>query len=114
TVHLGEAAQSDAAVARMADVLQGDSKAALYRYPGAGDGFATQGAVDYVRPAALLAYSRSLSLLRRVLGPAIDLEALWGQHLSYEFGVKDPDATIDTMVADCYVNHVPTMTGGSG
>jgi carboxymethylenebutenolidase len=61
-----------------------------------------------------MAYSRSLGLLRRVLGPTIDLEALWNEHLMYEFGTKDPDATINTMVEDCYVNHVPNMTGGVG
>lgn len=31
-----------------------------------------------------------------------------------EFVTKDADATMSTMVAEPYVNHVPTMTGGIG
>ena len=30
-----------------------------------------------------------------------------------EFVTKDADATMSTMVAQPYVNHIPTMTGGS-
>ncbi len=43
-----------------------------------------------------------------------DLEALWDSHTRFEFETKDPEATLETMVDDNYVNHVPTMTGGSG
>jgi len=32
----------------------------------------------------------------------------------YEFGTRDVPATMKTMVAEPYVNHVPTMTGGVG
>lgn len=42
------------------------------------------------------------------------LEALWEEHLRHEFETKDTDATIDTMIEHAYVNHVPTLTGGSG
>ena len=38
---------------------------------------------------------------------------LWEQHLVYEFTDHDPDKTVSTMVEDAYVNHVPTMIGGS-
>jgi carboxymethylenebutenolidase len=43
-----------------------------------------------------------------------DLEALWEAHCRYEFETRDVDATMATMVAEPYVNHVPTMTGGVG
>lgn len=43
-----------------------------------------------------------------------DLVALWEMHCRYEFEIKDVDATMQTMVAAPYVNHVPTMTGGVG
>ena len=46
--------------------------------------------------------------------PAHDLEALWEEHCRYEFETRDVDATMATMVATPYVNHVPTMTGGVG
>jgi carboxymethylenebutenolidase len=65
-------------------------------------------------PNAPLVYGRTLALLRRQVGPHYDLEALWEHHLACEFTLKDPDANMRTMVAEPYVNHVPTMTGGVG
>ena len=46
--------------------------------------------------------------------PAYDLSALWDKHCEYEFGQRDVDATMKTMVPEPYVNHIPTMTGGVG
>jgi carboxymethylenebutenolidase len=43
-----------------------------------------------------------------------DLAALWEAHCRHEFETRDVDATMTTMVAEPYVNHVPTMTGGVG
>ena len=43
-----------------------------------------------------------------------DLIRLWEEHTKHEFATRDTEATLDTMVDDAYVNHVPTMTGGSG
>src|SRR5215470_13640294 len=43
-----------------------------------------------------------------------DLAALWEAHCRYEFETRDVDATMATMAAEPYVNHVPTMTGGVG
>jgi carboxymethylenebutenolidase len=42
------------------------------------------------------------------------LPALWQQHTDHEFVTRDTEATLDTMVEDAYVNHVPVMTGGRG
>jgi carboxymethylenebutenolidase len=39
---------------------------------------------------------------------------LWEQHTAHEFATRDTEATLDTMVEDAYVNHIPTMTGGQG
>jgi len=47
-------------------------------------------------------------------GQPYDLAALWEDHCRYEFGERDVDATMETMVAEPYVNHIPTMTGGVG
>lgn len=44
----------------------------------------------------------------------IDLVSLWEAHCRYEFETRDVNATMATMVAEPYVNHVPTMTGGVG
>jgi carboxymethylenebutenolidase len=42
------------------------------------------------------------------------LNDLWEKHLGEEFATRDADATMDTMVPDAYVNHIPVLTGGVG
>src|SRR5947199_174529 len=68
----------------------------------------------FAKPAAAMAHTRSVAALRRVLGPHYDLAALWERHCLFEFGERDVPKTMATMVAEPYVNHVPTMTGGVG
>src|SRR6266849_5801983 len=43
-----------------------------------------------------------------------NLPALWQQHTDHEFVSRDTEATLDTMVSDAYVNHIPVMTGARG
>ena len=43
-----------------------------------------------------------------------DLTRLWEEHTRHEFSTRDTEATLNTMVEDAYVNHVPVLTGGSG
>jgi carboxymethylenebutenolidase len=38
---------------------------------------------------------------------------LWDEHMP-EFETSSVEATLETMVEDPYVNHVPVMTGGGG
>jgi len=42
------------------------------------------------------------------------LQRLWEEHVRHEFATHDTQATLDTMVPDAYVNHIPVMTGGVG
>jgi carboxymethylenebutenolidase len=42
------------------------------------------------------------------------LTDLWEKHLGDEFSTRDTEATLDTMVPDAYVNHIPVLTGGVG
>jgi carboxymethylenebutenolidase len=42
------------------------------------------------------------------------LSDLWDEHVRDEFATKDTAATLDTMVPDAYVNHIPVLTGGFG
>src|SRR5687767_10907540 len=42
------------------------------------------------------------------------LSDVWDEHLTHEFATKNTVDTLDTMVEDAYVNHVPVLTGGSG
>lgn len=42
------------------------------------------------------------------------LSDLWDEHVRDEFVVKKADVTVETMMPDAYVNHIPVLTGGSG
>ena len=42
------------------------------------------------------------------------LSDLWDRHVRDEFVTRDTAATLDTMVANAYVNHIPVLTGGVG
>ncbi len=91
---------------------RGDVEVCLY--PGVDHAFNAPERAAFDKPASLMAHTRSLALFRRVLGPRYDLSALWENHTNLEFGARDAAATMATMVAQPYVNHIPTMTGGVG
>ena len=99
---------------RAQQALAGRPGVELYTYPGCGRGFASPARAEYDKPASMMAYSRSLAMLRRVLGPIYDFNALWEEHCYHEFVARNPDDVMPTMVAEPYVNHIPTMTGGVG
>jgi carboxymethylenebutenolidase len=86
----------------------------IYIYPEADHAFARPKGEHYHKASALMAHQRSVAALREDIGPHFDLSALWDKHCEYEFGTRDVDATMSTMVAEPYVNHIPTMTGGVG
>ena len=85
-----------------------------YVYPGSDHAFNCKERPAYDKPASGMAYSRTIAFLRRHLGPRYDLSGLWDEHTRQEFVARDVDATMKTMVASPYVNHIPTMTGGVG
>ncbi|MBI1774811.1 MAG: dienelactone hydrolase family protein [Proteobacteria bacterium] len=103
-----------AAVETIKTAFAGRDDVEIYVYPGVDHAFSRTGGHAYDKPAAMMAHSRSISLFRRVMGPHLDLSALWERHTYYEFGQRDVDATMATMVPQPYVNHMPTMTGGVG
>ncbi len=88
------------AVARVQEAFAGRPDVAIYVYPGAAPGFDRPTKPNYQKQAAGLAHSRSIALLRRVMGPHYDLEGLWEMHTTSEFGTRDVAATMRTMVAD--------------
>jgi carboxymethylenebutenolidase len=116
TLHFGADDESIPPHARDAvrAALAGHDAAEIYVYADADHGFNISGHETYNRSAASLAHSRTIGLLRRAIGPRYNLDALWEEHTALEFTVRDADATMRTMVAEPYVNHVPTMTGGFG
>ena len=103
-----------AAVAKIKAAAQGHELITIYEYPGVDHAFARKGGDHWHKPSAMMAYSRSLALFRQVLGPRYNLSALWDKHCEHEFVTRDVRATMATMVAEPYVNHIPTMTGGFG
>jgi carboxymethylenebutenolidase len=94
--------------------FKGRPEAEFYLYPGCDHAFAAPERTSFNKPATLMAHSRSIALFRKVLGPHYDLSALWDKHTELEFGVRSAEQTMGTMVAEPYVNHIPTMTGGVG
>ena len=100
--------------AKIVQGLQGRPNIALHVYPGVDHAFARVGGDHYHRPSALMAHERSIAALKSAMGPHYDLSALWDKHCEYEFATRNVDDTMATMVAQPYVNHVPTMTGGVG
>ncbi|WP_028216985.1 dienelactone hydrolase family protein [Paraburkholderia oxyphila] len=105
---------NEAARATIFAALGQRDNVSLYVYHGVDHAFARFGSPHFNKSASTLAHDRTIGALRRVLGPHYDLEALWERHLQLEFETRDADATMQTMVAEPYVNHVPTMTGGVG
>lgn len=85
-----------------------------YTYPDTAPGFAEHDDEHYDKIGSRLAWSRSLSVMRKGFGVDVNLESIWENHTALEFSAKDPEATMQTMVAAPYVNHVPTMAGGVG
>ncbi|MGH7918152.1 MAG: dienelactone hydrolase family protein, partial [Candidatus Binataceae bacterium] len=113
-LHFAGDAESVSACEAIRQALTDGDHFQIYLYPEAHRGFNNWERDVYERSAASLAQSRTLGLLRRTLGPRYDLDGLWERHARCEFDLRDPDATMATMVAQPYVNHVPTMTGGFG
>ncbi|KAF5333576.1 hypothetical protein D9611_002291 [Ephemerocybe angulata] len=84
-------------------------------YPVSSASFVLPDSSAYDPGSAALAHSRSLVFLRKHLGgPHFDLEKIWEEHTYFEFESRSVAKTMGTMVAEPYVNHIPTMTGGLG
>jgi carboxymethylenebutenolidase len=103
------------------DVLvRGKIRAAFEYQPGVtiyeyecGESFTVPGP-ELVRSSAALSHSRSLSLLKKTMGPIYAIERVWKRHSYHKYVTRDAEAVMETMVDDPYFNDVPTMTGGIG
>jgi carboxymethylenebutenolidase len=103
--HLAGAAASAKAMTSPSGALQ------VYHYAGVVSHlFATpfQEAFDYSNEA--ISHTRNLAFLKPLMGgPYFDLEAIWEEHTYYEFETRSVPDTMDTMVQEPYVNHIPTV-----
>jgi len=95
----------------------------IYDYPDQDHAFARIGGVHSDKAAAELANLRTLEFFVRHLGQGSGadltasqaaLNALWEDHMKYEFATRSTEDTLNTMVEDAYVNHIPVLTGGVG
>jgi carboxymethylenebutenolidase len=100
--------------------LDGSPLVTLHDYPAMDHAFARNGGEHYDPAAAELANLRTLEFFVSHLSGAgcasaqQTLSQRWDDHVKYEFATRNTDDTIETMVVDAYVNHVPVMTGGVG
>nr|AUN37798.1 dienelactone hydrolase family protein [uncultured bacterium] len=108
------------AQAQIHATLDSNQLVTIYDYPKMGHAFGRPGGEHYDAAAAELANLRSLEfLVSNLAGAGLasaqqTLSSRWDDHVKYEFATRNTDDTLETMVADSYVNHVPVMTGGVG
>jgi carboxymethylenebutenolidase len=108
------------AQAQIHAALDGNPLVTIYDYEGMDHAFGRPGGEHYDAAAAELANLRTLEFFVHNLAGAgmaaaqQTLSARWDDHVKYEFATRNTDDTLETMVADSYVNHVPVMTGGVG
>ncbi|KAH8733006.1 hypothetical protein GQ44DRAFT_745239 [Phaeosphaeriaceae sp. PMI808] len=96
-------------------LFEGTVKTHRYEDAKNDSGWALPADDNYHKRSAGIAHTRSLQFLKKQLdGPWFNLEAIWEEHTNYEFAERDVERTMSTMVAQPYVNHIPTMTGGIG
>lgn len=94
--------------------------ATIHVYPAQDHAFGRPGGEHFEASAAELANLRTLEFfVRNLAGAGLataqkSLSDAWDEHVKYEFATRDTDDTLETMVPDAYVNHVPVLTGGVG
>jgi carboxymethylenebutenolidase len=108
------------AQAQIHAALDSDPLVTIHDYPNIDHAFARNGGEHYDAPAAELANLRTLEFfVTHLAGAGLAtaqqiLSARWDDHVKFEFATRNTEHTIETMVPDAYVNHVPVMTGGTG
>jgi carboxymethylenebutenolidase len=108
------------AQARIHSSLDSNPLVTIYDYPGLNHAFGRTGGEHYDPAAAELANLRSLEFFVSNLagaglaGAQQTLSTRWDDHVRFEFAMRNTEDTLETMLADSYVNHVPVMTGGAG
>ena len=108
------------AQAQIHATLDSNPLVTIHDYPGTGHAFGRVGGEHYAPAETELANLRSLEfLVSNLAGAGVasaqqTLSERWDEHVKYEFATRNTEHTLETMVVDSYVNHVPVMTGGVG
>lgn len=75
------------------------------------DAFALPFSPDFDYAVEGITHSRNLTFLKKHMnGPHFDLEAIWDEHTYFEFDNRSVEHTMNTMVQEPYVNHIPTVS----
>lgn len=102
------------------EALDSNPLVTIHDYAGQDHAFGRPEGEHYNAAAAELANLRTLEFfVTHLAGAGLataqqTLSTRWDDHVKYEFATRNTDHTLETMVADAYVNHVPVMTGGVG
>lgn len=74
--------------------------------------FATPSTKHFNQSSEAIAHTRNLTFLKRIMKgqPTFDLEEIWDEHTYFEFETREVEHTMNTMVQEPYVNHVPTVS----
>lgn len=87
-----------------------------YSYRNTLPGFAEYDLEEYDKAAASLSWTRTLSTLRKAFEIDLDrgLQSAKDLHTTQLYSLRSAAGTLETMTPDCFINNVPTMTGGIG
>ncbi|KAI8932717.1 hypothetical protein NX059_010209 [Plenodomus lindquistii] len=87
-----------------------------FTYEDVDPGFAEHDLDQYDAVADAIAWSRSLSTVRRGFSAEVDLERVWEENEEQKYRGKNVEKILDTYVKHPtpYLNFTPTMTGGHG
>lgn len=102
------------------EMLGSNPLVTIHDYAEQDHAFGRPGGEHYEEGVAELANLRTLEFfVRNLTGDGLasaqkSLSDRWDEHVKYEFATRDTEDTLETMVADAYVNHVPVLTGGVG
>src|ERR1700682_4953022 len=102
------------------EVLDQNPLVIIHDYSKQDHAFGRPGGEHYDAGAAELGDLRTLEFfVRNLAGAGLasaqrSLSDRWDEHVKYEFATRNTEDTLETMVADAYVNHVPVLTGGVG
>lgn len=84
----------------------------IHKYPQQGSYlFASPGSPHFDYAAEAISHTRILTHLKKLMkGPYFNLEACWDEHTHWVFQARDAEATMNTMVQEPYINHIPTVS----
>jgi hypothetical protein len=96
--------------------LQSKIEYPVFTYEGVDAGFAEHDLDEYDAVADALAWSRSLSMVRRGFGAEVDLERVVEENNEHKYKTHNIEKFLETYTTTLtpHANFTPTLTGGSG